>query len=158
MPASLTTSAILTVRSESGETMSMTVDTLPINQAAQALAFPEALLRHLVVAGVIAGDKSTCDLPQAAQVVTRLRAAQNLVAGHPILISEAAEKYGFHSNSVYNWIDGGWVHIIHPEPRIKVDEGDIAFTRVLADLVGHVPGRAIFPAKPRSGRPRKSAA
>ncbi|MEI7643735.1 MAG: hypothetical protein WCJ55_05420 [Chloroflexales bacterium] len=137
--------------------MSMAVETLPISHAAQALGFPEALLRHLVVAGVIAGDTSTCDLDQAAQVVARLRAAQKLVAGHPILISEVAKKYGFHSNSVYNWINGGWVQVLQPEPRIKVDEGDIAFTRVLADLVGHVPGRAIFPAKSRSGRPRKSA-
>jgi hypothetical protein len=138
--------------------MSIAVETLPISQAAQALAFPEALLRHLVAAGVVKGDKSTCDLDQAAQVVARLRAAQKLVEGHPILISEAAEKYGFHSNSVYNWIDGGWVKVLQPEPRIKVDEGDIAFTRVLADLVGHIPGRAVFPAKPRSGRPRKAAA
>lgn len=37
------------------------------------------------------------------------------------------------------------------------NEGDIAFARALADIVGHLPGRAVFPSKPRSGRPKKKA-
>ncbi len=61
--------------------MSMAVEALPISQAAQALSFPEALLRHLVIAGVIAGDTSTCDLDQATQIAARLRAVQDKVRG-----------------------------------------------------------------------------
>ena len=159
MSTALSPRAILTVSNEGGETMSMTVDTLPISQAAQALAFPEALLRHLVVAGVIAGDKSTCDLDQAAQVVAQLRAAQKPVEGNPILATEASVKYGFDVNSIYNWQECGWVKVLEQKARGRlVNEGDVALARLLADLIGHVQGRSIFPAKPRSGRPRKAAA
>lgn len=150
--------AILTISNEGGETMSMTVDTLPISQAAQALAFPEALLRHLVVAGVIAGDKSTCDLPQAAHIAARLKAAQEPVLGKQILISDAAKRYGFGTPTIHRWIAKGWVEILQQEPLILVNEGDMALARELTNVVGHVSRRAIFPAKPRSGRPRKVAA
>lgn len=150
--------AILTVRSESGETMSMAVETLPISHAAQALGFPEALLRHLVVAGVIAGDTSTCNLDEAAQVVARLRAVQAPIAGKPVLVSEAVKKYGFGTPTIHKWIADGRIKVLQPEPYILIDEGDIALAKELANLVGRIPGRAIFPAKPRSGRPRKTAA
>ncbi len=150
--------AILTVRSESGETMSMAVETLPISQAAQALGFPEALVRHLVHAGVIPGDKSTCRLDQAAQVVGRLRAVQAPVEGKPILVSDAVKKYGFGTPTIHKWIAKGWIKVVQQEPLILIDEGDIALAQSLTDLVGYVQGRAIFPAKPRSGRPKKAAA
>lgn len=151
--------AILTVQSESGETMSMAVETLPINQVAQALGFPEALLKHLVAAGVVKGDKSTCDLDHAAQVVARLKEAQAPVDGQPILATVAAVKYGFAPRTIYQWHQAGWITILDERARNRLfDEGDIALARELANMVGHIPGRAIFPAKPRSGRPRKAAA
>ena len=137
--------------------MSMAVETLPISQAAQALSFPEALLRHLVGAGVIAGDKSTCDLDQAAQVVARLRAVQAPVSGNPVLVSKAIVQYGFSTPSIYKWIAGGWIKVLQPEPLILIDEGDICLARELASIVGIRHGRSVFPAKPRSGRPRKIA-
>jgi hypothetical protein len=138
--------------------MSMAVQILPINQAAQALGFRPELLRHLVAAGVVAGDKSTCDLDQAAQIVARLKAVQAPVQGKPILVSEAVKKYGFSSPSIYKWISDGWVKVLEQEPKILINEENIATARELADLIGHIPGRAVFPAKPRSGRPRKVAA
>ena len=157
--APLSPRAILTVSNEGGETMSMAVETLPINQAALALAFPEALLRHLVVAGVIAGDKSTCDLDQAAQVVAQLRAAQKPVEGNPILATEASVKYGFPPETIYRWQEAGRITLLEFRNRGRLfDEGDIALARALADLVGQIAGRSVFPAKPRSGRPRKTAA
>ncbi len=158
-PAPLSPHAILTVSRENGETMSMAVETLPISQAAQALAFPEALLRHLVLAGVVTGDKSTCDLDQAAQVVARLRAVQAPVAGHPILATDAAVKYGFAPETIYRWQEAGQIKLLESRTRSRLfNEGDIALARALADLVGQTPGRSIFPAKPRSGRPKKIAA
>jgi len=151
--------ATLTVSTSEGEEMmSMAVSTLPIDQAAKVLGFSPKLIEHLVAAGVIAGDKTNCNLDEAAQIAARLRAAQAPVEGHPILVSEAVKKYGFHRHSIYNWIEGGWVKVIEPEPRIRVNEGNIALAHALAEMVGHVPGRAIFPAKPRSGRPSKKAA
>lgn len=140
--------------------MSMAVETIPIEQAAQALGFPPGLLRHLVVAGVIAGDKSLCDLEQAAQVVAHLRAAQAPVAGHPILATDAAVKYGFAPRTIYQWQQAGLIKLLESRSRGRLfDEGDIALAQALAALVKKIPGRSIFPAKPRSGRPSgKSAA
>jgi len=63
--------------------------------------------------------------------------------------------YGFNRHSIYNWAKDGWVKILVEEPRRKADQGDLAVARFLADKIGHVAGRAVFPPKPRSGRPKK---
>jgi hypothetical protein len=137
--------------------MSMAVESITIPQAATALGFRPELLRHLVAAGVVAGDKSTCNLDQAAQMAARLRAAQAPVEGNPILVSDAVKKYGFGTPTIHRWIVKGWVEILQQEPLILVNEGDLALARELTTVIGHVSRRAIFPAKPRSGRPRKAA-
>ena len=146
--------ATLTLRTEDGE-MSIAVDLIPIPQTARSVGLPEAILRHLVAAGAVAGNAYTCDLDQAVQIAAQLAAARAPVEGTPILVSEAASKYGFSTLSIYRWIADSWVSVLQPEPRVRVNEGDIAVAHTLADLVGRTPGRAVFPAKPRSGRPRK---
>ena len=151
--------AILSVSNENGETMSMAVQTLPISQVARALAFPEPLLRHLVTTGVVAGDKVYCDLDQAAQIAARLRAVQAPVEGHPILATDAAVKYGFPPGTIYRWQESGQIKLLESRTRSRLfDEGDIALAREIANLIGQISGRSIFPAKPRSGRPRKTVA
>jgi hypothetical protein len=138
--------------------MSMAVESITIPQAAKALGFRPELLRHLVAAGVVAGDKSTCNLDEAAQITARLKAAQALVNGNPILATTAAAKYGFDVTSIYAWLQSGWIKVIENKTRGRLlNEGDIAFARELANLVGHTPGRSVFPSKPRSGRPKKAA-
>lgn len=114
------------------------------------------LLRHLVAAGVIEGDKNVCNLGDAQRVSEQIGKARKPLAGIKILVTDAVEKYGFSKPSIYRWIKDGWVSVIQQEPRVRVDEGDIAVARVLADLVGQVAGRSIFPSKPRPGRPRKA--
>jgi len=150
--------ARLVVRTEDSE-MTMAVQLIPIPQAAQSVDIPEPILRHLVacgvVAGVVAGDKHYCDLEQASHIAAQLAQARADVQGRAILVSDAAHRYGFHRHSIYNWIRKGWIRVIDPEPRVKIDEGDIAQARALANLVGQSPGRGVFPPHPRSGRPRK---
>jgi hypothetical protein len=137
--------------------MSMAVRQITISQAAKALDIRPELLRHLVAAGVVSGDKSICDFEQAAQIVARLQNARLAADGCGILAREAATKYKFEVNSIYKWHSDGWIKALSEKGRNRIfNEGDIALARELADLVGHTPGRAIFPAKPRSGRPRKS--
>jgi hypothetical protein len=138
--------------------MSMSVEIITINQAAKVLDFRPELLRHLVAAGVVSGDKSVCDLDQAAKVVAHLRAAQAPVEGQPILATDAAVKYGFPPETIYRWQEAGQIKLLEARSRNRLfDEGDIALARALADMVGHTSGRAIFPSKPRSGRPKKAA-
>lgn len=137
-------------------TIAMDMTRIPITQAATAAGLPAPLLRHLVAYELIPGGCDLCDLDEAQLFAQRINDARTAVDGNPLLISDAAERYGFSSRSIYNWISAGWVRVLVEEPRRKVDEGDMATARFLANLIGHVPGRAIFPPKPRPGRPKKS--
>ncbi|MEI6179607.1 MAG: hypothetical protein WCP31_02535 [Chloroflexales bacterium] len=137
--------------------MSMVVATVPVDAVGAALQFPSEILRQLASYGVIAGrDDSLVDFDDATRVVEDLRRVISPVVSTPILISKAATKYGFTPDSIYNWIMRGWVKVLVDEPRRKIDEGDVALAKALTDLHGgHRAGRAVFPSKPRSGRPKK---
>lgn len=116
----------------------------------------QQLVRFNILPGVVKGENGTVDVNQAAQLAAQLAAARVPVEGEPIRPSVAAEKYRFSTVTIYSWIKRGWVKVLIPEPRIHVNEGDIAFARALADIQGHMAGKAVFPALPRSGRPKKS--
>ena len=147
--------AILALMTSKGAEMSMIMECVSDKAAGAALDFPSEILSQLRQHGLVAGDKQQIDLDDAARVVAELRAAMAPFVGVPILISDAAEKYGFHVNSIYDWIRNGWVKVLIQEPRKRVDESDIALARAIANKQGQIAGRAVFPAKPRSGRPRK---
>ena len=147
--------AILTLKTNVGEEMSIVMEHVSAKAAGAALDFPAEILAQLRQHGLVAGDDKQIDLDDAARVVDELRAAMRPFVGVPILISEAARKYGFTTDSIYNWIKDGWVKVLIQEPRQRVDEGDMALAHELTKIKGHTQGRAVFPAKPRSGRPRK---
>lgn len=149
-------SATLIVSLSEGQdmTFAIPVQKLPLPQVAAITGLPEPIVRHLVDAGVLAGDASTADL-EDAQLLAGVLAEARASVSEPILVSAAAKKYQFGRGTIYNWIRDGWVKVLIEEPRVKVAEGDIAYARKLADIVGQLPGRAVFPAKPRPGRPRK---
>ncbi len=147
--------AILTLMTSKGAEMSMIMECVSDKAAGAALDFPAEILAQLRQHGLVAGDGSLIDLDDAARVVAELRTAMAPFVGVPILISDAARKYGFNPGSIYNWVIGGWVKVLIEQPKRQVDEGDIALAKAIANLQGHIAGRAVFPAKPRSGRPRK---
>ena len=147
--------ATLILKTAEGEEMRVAIEQVNASAASQALGFPAAILDQLRRYDLIAGDGELIDLDDANRVVNELRAAMAPFIGSPILISEAAEKYGFNRGSVYKWVKDEWVKVLVPEPRRKVDEGDMVLAKELSSRQGHIPGRAVFPAQPRSGRPRK---
>ena len=147
--------AILTLMTSKGAEMSMIMECVSNKAAGAALDFPAEILAQLRQHGLVAGDDRLIDLDDAARVVDELRATMRPFVGVPILISDAARKYGFSDPTIYKWVRDGWVKVLVPEPRRKVDEGDIALAHAIAKRQGHIAGRAVFPAKPRSGRPRK---
>ncbi len=157
MPGSTTSypRATLTLTTAEGDEMSMVMACVSAQAVGAALSFPSAILAQLRGYGVVDGDDALIDLDDAAHVVAELRAVMAPYVGKPILISEAAKKYGFTVQSIQRWAISGWVKVLVPEPRKRVDEGDIVLARALADRQGHLAGRAVFPSKPRSGRPRK---
>lgn len=136
----------------------------PFDQAAQLTGLPAELLRKLVRDGVLSGNApwrvngdvvGWCDIDQARGIASTLATARRPVEGVGILATEAAEKYGFDPQTIYNWYNNGWVRLVDsPGKRNRqFNEGDIAFAKAIAELTGK--RQNIFPAKPRSGRPPK---
>lgn len=131
-------------------------------QVAQDVKLPAELLRKLVRDGVLEGAApwradgvvGTCNVDQARQIAAQLNAARAPVDNIGISAYDAAEKYKFNPDSIYNWHKNGWVKSVGAR---QFNEGDIAFARALADLTGHASGKPVFPAKPRSGRPKSKA-
>ncbi|WP_141508606.1 hypothetical protein [Candidatus Chloroploca asiatica] len=137
--------------------MSIVLAKIPINEASQITGLDEAIIRHLINSGAVAGSRDLCDLDEIEQVADKLLMARSAVDGHGILATDAATKYRFTNQVIYKWIDAGWVRVLIDRERNKLlNEPDIAAARVLADLVGQAQGRSVFPPKPRSGRPRKN--
>ena len=150
--------AKLVLNTDGEHEMIIDMTQIPIPQAAKAVQLPEPILRHLVSAGAVIGSGDLCDLESAAEISNQLAAARAPVEGQGILATDAAQKYGFNVVSFYKWQADGWITLLEDRRRGKIfNEGDIAMARKLADLVGHTAGRAVFPARPRSGRPRKIA-
>lgn len=147
--------AILTLTTRKGGEMSIVMECVSDTAAGAALDFPAEILAQLRQHGLVSGDDKLIDLDDAARVVDELRATMRPFVGVPILISNAARKYGFTVQSIQRWVISGWVKVLVPEPRRWVDEADVVLAKNIADRQGHVAGRAVFPAKPRSGRPRK---
>lgn len=136
--------------------MSIVLSKIPIGEASKITGLDEAIIRHLISAGVVPGGAELCDLEKIESVADRLTVARSQRKGYGILGPDAAAKYGFDVGSLYRWQREGWVTLLIDRQRSRVfDEGDIAFARALADEIGHVQGKSVFPAKPRSGRPKK---
>lgn len=139
------------------------VSKLQFDQAAKLTGLHPDILRKLVRDGVLDGvvqprtGEGVCDIAQARQIADRLHAARRPVEGQGIIVTAASEKYGFTTSTLYKWHQDNWLKVLGTTDSGDrlFNEGDVAFARALADLVGHLPGRAVFPAKPRSGRPPK---
>lgn len=149
---------VLTTDGEHEMIIALDMSRIPIPQVAAATGLAEPIVRHLVNAGVIAGAGELCDLDRAKEIAGQLESARSPVEGQGILTTDAAAKYRFTNQGIYKWIASGWVRVLVDRERNRlINEGDIAFARTLADLLGQTRGKSIFPAKPRSGRPRKLA-
>jgi hypothetical protein len=136
----------------------------PFEQVSSATGLHPDVLRMLVRDGLLDGvmhswkdQIGVCHLAQAHEIAEHLNTARAAVEGQPINAYEAEAKYRFPNATIYNWQRNGWIKIIGTgRYNAKLfNEGDIAFARALADLRGQAAGKSIFPAKPRSGRPRK---
>jgi hypothetical protein len=118
------------------------------------------LVRDGLLDGAIGASSSQagmCNVEQAREIAEHLSAARAGVEGQAVTATEAAEKYGFAKSSIHAWHRNDWIEVTDTGSRHTkfFNEGDIAFARALADLRGQMAGKAVFPAKPRSGRPRK---
>jgi len=152
--------ATLRITNRQGNDMCVAIANVPIEQAATSTGIKATLLAHLVnsgaIPGLVGGQTGWCDLEAVIRLAERLEAIRTPVEGVPILATEAAKRYGFDSNTIYRWGREGWVKILVDKSRGRLyNEGDIAVAKTLANLTGHAQGKSVFPAKPRSGRPRK---
>lgn len=130
-----------------------------VNDTTRTIALLRKLVRHGKLAGVapVRGSAGTCDLEDARLLAARFRQARQPVEGRGILATAVPGKYGFSDPSVYRWYESGWVHVVNVEDGNRMfNEGDIAMARAIADLIGHKPGKAVFPTRNPSGRPPKA--
>jgi hypothetical protein len=128
---------------------------LPFEIAGQITGLHPRLLQKLVREGVLRGEApfrvrgavGSCDGEQAREIADQLKARRRDVDGRGIKASTAAEKYGFNRDTIYSWRNKGWIRQIGVDPagEFLVDEGDIAFARAIADLVGQKQGKPVFP-------------
>jgi hypothetical protein len=102
-------------------------------------------------------QSGVCNVEQAREIAEHLNAARAGVEGQGITATSAAEKYQFSRRTIYDWYKNDWITVVGMGPYNAqlFNEGDIAFARALADLRGQASGKSVFPAKPRSGRPKK---
>ena len=132
----------------------------PFDRAATVTDLPAELLRKLVRDGVLTGKAywrtgsevmGWCDINQAREIAAQLAEARRPVEGNGILVTEAAEKYGFHRESIYRWIQSGWIEKYKTAANgdLLLNEGDIALARALADLTGQGSGKPVFPKRRR---------
>jgi hypothetical protein len=140
------------------------VEYKPFAQVASETGIHPDILRMLVRDGLLDGavgsslsQAGTCDIAKAREIAARLDAARAPVEGQGIMATEAAKKYGFSYQTIYDWYKNDWITVVGTGRRTAklFNEGDIAFARALSDLRGQASGKSIFPAKPRSGRPKK---
>jgi AraC-like DNA-binding protein len=128
---------------------------LSFTDVARATGLHPEILRMLVRNNVIEGHApyrmpvsvGVCRIDQATRIAAHLEAARRPVEGRGILVSEAAEKYGFSTPSIYLWHQKDWIGVIgttRAGDRL-FNEGDLAFARALADLWGHRAGKPVFP-------------
>jgi hypothetical protein len=138
--------------------MDLELEQRTIEEVSALTGLAAPILAQLVRYGVLTGQVGTCDVEQAREIADKLKQARVKVSGQVIKVLDAQAKYGFDTNSIYRWSAAGWVRVSATTPAGDrlFNEEDIAFARELADIQGHVPGRAVFPARPRSGRPRKN--
>jgi transposase len=122
--------------------MMVQIDTKKIN---------DDLLRHLIKYGVITDTES------AEQTIERIELARKRVQGQTIRVREAVERYGFANATLYKWRNDGWIRVVEDKPAQRFDESDLAMAAEIANMIGRAAGRAVFPPKPRSGRPKKQA-
>ncbi len=125
--------------------------------AARLTGLHPIILRKLVRDGVlpgvapyrVAGVVGSCDIERAKELAEKFAEARRLVEGQGITVLDAVQKYSLARTSIYQWYDRGWVGVVGTTPAGDrlYNEGDIAFARALADLVGHKAGKPLFPSK-----------
>jgi hypothetical protein len=140
------------------------VEQKPFAQVASETGLHPDILRMLVRDGLLEGEmmswssqSGVCNVEQAREIAAQLDAARAGVEGQGITATSAAEKYQFSRRTIYDWYKNDWITVVGMGPYNAqlFNEGDIAFARALADLRGQASGKSVFPAKPRSGRPKK---
>jgi hypothetical protein len=153
------THAILSTEEVQRVVMALTGSPQQTLEAAAAITgLPAEIVRHLVRNGIIAGAApyrvvglvGWCDIDAARRIAAQLAAARRAVAGRGIGVRDAEQRYNFSNPSLYRWRDEGWLAVLPGEGDTLFDEGDVAFARALADMVGHAPGKPVFPPKRRS--------
>jgi hypothetical protein len=119
---------------------------IPLSQAAKRLRLSPAVLQGLIDSGNIKAVQLNGTIAVAEsdlnQVITRKQF--ELMRGHAISISLAAERYELNYWTIRNWITRGYIKIIKPGYRMEIDESDVAYCAAVYQSLSGVRGKRLF--------------
>lgn len=135
---------------------------MPLSEAARLYSLEEALLELLAKEGKVRSGVLDGEMQVALEDVEALRGQLDKrnfqhLEGSPISMSEAARRYAFPVGSIFNWVRKGYIRVLGTGTKeVFVNESDVAYARVLANIRGLEKGKALFPisAQYRSSRSR----
>ncbi|MBC8447076.1 MAG: hypothetical protein H8D78_04935 [Chloroflexi bacterium] len=120
-------------------------------EAARRYNIPEGVLGRFVEEGRVRRGASDGfplvveqDVQELARKVSRNRFAH--LEGRPIRLTKAEEKYGIPNPTLSRWAHSGRIRILRRGPKLlEMDEADVAYARLLADMLGMRKGRGVLP-------------
>ena len=120
-------------------------------EAARQYNVPEGVLEKFVEEGRVrrgASDGTLLLVEQDVQELAR-RISRNRFAhlkGKSIRVTEAADKYGFPHSTLSRWASSGKIRVIERGPKLLLlDEEDVAYARLLTDILGMRERRGVLP-------------
>jgi excisionase family DNA binding protein len=129
---------------------------IALNKAATQYPLADDLLERLARDGIIRSKMQEDELLVAAEDIEPVAARLDKMnfehlEGRPIELARAAEQYGFPFHSLRAWVAQGHIRKIKSNRRrpTLLNEADVAYTRVLAEVRGIRRGKALFPTSPQ---------
>ncbi len=133
---------------------------LPLKEAAKKHNVEEKVLTQLIAAGmieaverngetVVAVDKNGNDdnEPQTKDEIIVAKFAH--LRGQVITVTEAAQKYNLHRNTVLEWVKRKYIKVLKPGYRMELNSADVAYCAYVyqqkkAEYGSHIAGANIF--------------
>jgi excisionase family DNA binding protein len=108
---------------------------LPLPDAAKKYGLSETVLTQLIQVGKIQAVKlPTGELLVAAENNDSKKTKAEIIAkefvhlrGEKITVTEAADKYDLHRDTVLEWVQKGYITVLKPGYRMELDAADVAY-------------------------------
>ncbi len=133
---------------------------LPLKEAAKKHNVEEEVLIQLIAAGMIEAVEENGEIvvtvdkngngdnePQTKDEIIAAKFAH--LKGQSITVTEAAQNYNLHRDTVLEWVKREYIKVLKPGYRMKLDNADVAYCAYVyqqkkAEYGNHIAGAKIF--------------